>query len=111
VPRWYLRGRGVDAQIVRTARFSSAAGDDEILPSLQQGSWAGVLRRKTWISDGGCCDGNRAETEDQDFADQMTNKSCTILVEVTNACNLAVRFTATQGDRKCRSHFQGYMLG
>jgi uncharacterized radical SAM superfamily Fe-S cluster-containing enzyme len=35
---------------------------------------------------GSCCsDGNCAEPNNQNFAGQMTNKSCTILVEVTNA--------------------------
>src|ERR1700722_9290008 len=39
---------------------------------------------------GTCCGGgNDAEADEGDFAGQMTNKSCTILVEVTNACNLA----------------------
>ena len=39
---------------------------------------------------------------DEDFADQIANKSCTILVEVTNACNLAcpVCYSDARGDRK-----------
>jgi uncharacterized radical SAM superfamily Fe-S cluster-containing enzyme len=38
----------------------------------------------------------------EDFADQIANKSCTILVEVTNACNLAcpVCYSDARGDRK-----------
>jgi uncharacterized radical SAM superfamily Fe-S cluster-containing enzyme len=49
----------------------------------------------------------------QDFADQMSNKSCTILVEVTNACNLAcpVCYSDARGDRKMPfALFQEYML-
>ncbi len=51
----------------------------------------------------GCdCGGAGAPVEDGNFADQMTNKSCTILVEVTNACNLAcpVCYSDARGDRK-----------
>ena len=49
----------------------------------------------------------------QDFAEQMGNKSCTILVEVTNACNLAcpVCYSDARGDRKMPlAAFQDYML-
>src|SRR6185503_3260105 len=56
---------------------------------------------------GGCC------SEAGDFADQMSNKSCTILVEVTNACNLAcpVCYSDARGDRKMPlATFKDYML-
>ncbi|HSU53127.1 MAG TPA: radical SAM protein, partial [Candidatus Dormibacteraeota bacterium] len=47
---------------------------------------------------GGCGD----YTGDALFADQSGNKSCTILVEVTNACNLAcpVCYSDARGDRR-----------
>jgi uncharacterized radical SAM superfamily Fe-S cluster-containing enzyme len=50
------------------------------------------------VEEGACCGGG----DDLDFADQMSNKSCTILVEVTNACNLAcpVCYSDARGDRK-----------
>jgi uncharacterized radical SAM superfamily Fe-S cluster-containing enzyme len=37
----------------------------------------------------------------QDFSDQRANKSCTVLVEVTDACNLACRvcYSDSKGDR------------
>lgn len=37
----------------------------------------------------------------QDFADQLGNKTCTVLVEITNACNLACRvcYSDSKGDR------------
>src|SRR4051812_9758137 len=38
--------------------------------------------------DDGCCGTSSTETAG-DFTDQSSNKSCTVLVEVTNACNLA----------------------
>lgn len=79
--------------------------------------------------DGGCCDGGTcdpapggplaggAEATDAvnaaGFADQMSNKSCTVLVEVTNACNLAcpVCYSDAKGDRKLPLEaFQRYML-
>jgi uncharacterized radical SAM superfamily Fe-S cluster-containing enzyme len=60
-----------------------------------------------------CCDGNDCcESAPADapenvignlgFADQMSNKTCTVLVEVTNACNLAcpVCYSDARGDRK-----------
>jgi uncharacterized radical SAM superfamily Fe-S cluster-containing enzyme len=62
---------------------------------------------------GGCDGKSCGEPEDQDFADQMTNKSCTILVEVTNACNLAcpVCYSDAKGDRKMPlATFKDYML-
>ncbi len=51
---------------------------------------------------GGCCEGGCSAPGEMDFADQMGNKSCTILVEVTNACNLAcpVCYSDAHGDRK-----------
>lgn len=46
--------------------------------------------------DGACCEGGAC-----DSTDQMTNKTCTILVEVTNACNLTctVCYSDAKGDR------------
>ena len=37
----------------------------------------------------------------QDFSDQLGNKTCTVLVEITNACNLACRvcYSDSKGDR------------
>ncbi len=52
---------------------------------------------------GGCgCEGGCSAPGELDFADQTANKSCTILVEVTNACNLAcpVCYSDAHGDRK-----------
>ena len=57
--------------------------------------------------DGGCCGpGESCETPvDQpwphDFSDQRGNKTCTVLVEVTDACNLACRvcYSDSKGDR------------
>ncbi len=57
---------------------------------------------------GGCCGGSNscgetssAPSADFDFADQLANKSCTVLVEVTDACNLACRvcYSDSKGDR------------
>lgn len=54
----------------------------------------------------GCCGpgscGARSETTwVEDFHDQRNNKSCTVLVEITNACNLACRvcYADSRGDR------------
>jgi uncharacterized radical SAM superfamily Fe-S cluster-containing enzyme len=58
--------------------------------------------------DEGCGGGNG-----ENFADQMANKSCTILVEVTNACNLAcpVCYSDARGSRKMPlATFQDYLL-
>ena len=58
--------------------------------------------------DEGCASGGAA-----DFVDQMSNKSCTILVEVTNACNLAcpVCYSDARGNRKMPLvAFKEYML-
>ena len=53
---------------------------------------------------GGCGPPETAPAGDEgfDFADQMGNKTCTVLVEVTNACNLAcpVCYSDAKGDRK-----------
>jgi uncharacterized radical SAM superfamily Fe-S cluster-containing enzyme len=63
---------------------------------------------------GGCRgDGSSDEIDQGDFADQTTNKSCTILVEVTNACNLAcpVCYSDARGDRKMPfARFKDYIL-
>jgi len=56
---------------------------------------------------GGCCDGGECAPSDAfaaglaDLTDQRTNKSCTVLVEVTDACNLACRvcYADAKGDR------------
>lgn len=50
----------------------------------------------------GGCGPTAAEDRTQDFADQTSNKTCTVLVEVTNACNLAcpVCYSDAKGDRK-----------
>jgi len=39
---------------------------------------------------------------DADYADQLSNKSCTVLAEITNSCNLAcpVCYSDARGDRK-----------
>ena len=62
----------------------------------------------------GCCDGAQgAESFDTDFTPQMANKSCTVLVEVTNACNLAcpVCYSDAKGDRKLPlGDFKRYIL-
>jgi len=55
--------------------------------------------------EGSCCGGGScggAAQASEFFTDQMGNKTCTILVEVTNACNLAcqVCYSDAKGDRK-----------
>jgi tetraether lipid synthase len=68
------------------------AADDALEFPIYQGACGG----------GGCC----GEEGDDDvagaFAPQMSNKSCTVLVEVTNACNLECRvcYSDARGDRK-----------
>jgi uncharacterized radical SAM superfamily Fe-S cluster-containing enzyme len=69
---------------------------------------------------GGC--GDRSPGDDvrgnewglgDSFSPQMSNKSCTVLVEVTNACNLAcpVCYSDARGDRKMPLElFKRYML-
>lgn len=65
----------------------------------------------------GCCGGGEcgpstAEDRAQGFSDQMGNKTCTVLVEVTNACNLAcpVCYSDAKGDRKLPLEaFQRYL--
>jgi uncharacterized radical SAM superfamily Fe-S cluster-containing enzyme len=54
-----------------------------------------------------CCSGNCETPADETdltstFTSQMTNKSCMIFVEITNACNLAcpVCYSDAKGDRK-----------
>ncbi len=63
---------------------------------------------------GACSGGENGHEQDQgNFADQMGNKSCTILVEVTNACNLAcpVCYSDARGDRKMPlALFKEYIL-
>ena len=68
---------------------------------------------------GGCCGANGNGCSAQSvatfapFTDQMTNKSCTVLVEVTDACNLAcpVCYSDAKGERKLPLEaFQRYIL-
>lgn len=65
--------------------------------------------------DGGCGSTDAtagAEDRTQGFSDQMGNKTCTVLVEVTNACNLAcpVCYSDAKGDRKLPlAAFQRYL--
>lgn len=68
---------------------------------------------------GGCCGSGGAGCAglaDETFAPwtaQLANKSCTVLVELTNACNLAcpVCYSDARGDRKMPlSRFKQYML-
>ncbi|CAN5850870.1 radical SAM protein [soil metagenome] len=64
---------------------------------------------------GSDCDSNDLELEDfdeDDITPQLGNKSCTILVEITNACNLtcAVCYSDAKGDRKLPAEaFKAYM--
>jgi uncharacterized radical SAM superfamily Fe-S cluster-containing enzyme len=58
-------------------------------------------------------EGCREAAENPAFADQWGNKSCTILVEVTNACNLAcpVCYSDARGNRKMPlSSFKEYIV-
>lgn len=68
---------------------------------------------------GGCCGSGGsgcASLSDETFAPwtaQLANKSCTVLVELTNACNLAcpVCYSDARGDRKMPlDRFRKYML-
>ena len=54
------------------------------------------------LRDGGVRSRPAAEDRTRGFSDQMGNKTCTVLVEVTNACNLAcpVCYSDAKGDRK-----------
>jgi uncharacterized radical SAM superfamily Fe-S cluster-containing enzyme len=61
----------------------------------------------------GGCDGRENCEEAATFADQLSNKSCTILVEITNACNLAcpVCYSDARGDRKMPlATFKDYII-
>jgi 7,8-dihydro-6-hydroxymethylpterin dimethyltransferase len=69
---------------------------------------------------GGCCGpgggacGPSVETGFGPYTAQMANKTCTLLVEVTNACNLAcpVCYSDARGDRKMPlAEFQRYIDG
>jgi uncharacterized radical SAM superfamily Fe-S cluster-containing enzyme len=48
-----------------------------------------------------CCDANPLDSDAFGFTDQMHNKTCTILVEITNACNLSCKvcYSDSRGDR------------
>lgn len=50
---------------------------------------------------GGSCSSGSPAAASRDFSDQQANKSCTVLVEVTDACNLACRvcYADSKGDR------------
>src|SRR6185295_801742 len=67
---------------------------------------------------GGCCGpgssgcGPAVETGFGPYTGQTANKTCTLLVEITNACNLAcpVCYSDARGDRKMpRADFQRYI--
>jgi uncharacterized radical SAM superfamily Fe-S cluster-containing enzyme len=67
---------------------------------------------------GGCCGpgssgcGPAVETGFGPYTGQTANKTCTLLVEITNACNLAcpVCYSDARGDRKMpRADFQRYV--
>ena len=67
---------------------------------------------------GGCCGpggcGSEAAAGLGPHTDQMPNKTCTLLVEITNACNLAcpVCYSDAKGDRKMpRAEFERYVDG
>jgi len=69
---------------------------------------------------GGCCGpdsagcGPAVETGFGPYTGQMANKTCTLLVEITNACNLAcpVCYSDAKGDRKMPLlEFQRYIDG
>src|SRR4029450_3107035 len=60
---------------------------------------------------GDCCD--TSGTAGAEVTDQWSNKTCTVLVEVTNACNLAcpVCYSDAKGDRKMPLEtFKAYIL-
>jgi uncharacterized radical SAM superfamily Fe-S cluster-containing enzyme len=50
---------------------------------------------------GKSCGASPADEWTQEFSDQRSNKSCTVLVEITDACNLACRvcYADSKGDR------------
>jgi uncharacterized radical SAM superfamily Fe-S cluster-containing enzyme len=50
---------------------------------------------------GQSCGPSNAPAANQDFSDQKGNKTCTVLVEITDACNLACRvcYSDSKGDR------------
>jgi tetraether lipid synthase len=61
---------------------------------------------------GGCC-GEGVDDVAGEFAPQMANKTCTVLVEVTNACNLECRvcYSDARGNRKLPlERFERYIL-
>jgi len=61
---------------------------------------------------GQSCDSAPREDWSHDFSDQRSNKSCTVLVEITDACNLACRvcYADSKGDRLLPlSKFQQYL--
>lgn len=65
---------------------------------------------------GGCCGGGGCgpgvDTGFGPYTDQMGNKTCTLLVEITNACNLScpVCYSDAKGDRKMPlAEFQRYV--
>lgn len=72
-------------------------------------SW-GVRYNNEWVtdfpeyssccSDSGCC-GEAKPVPENEYASQLDNKSCTILIEITNACNIKCRvcYARADGDR------------
>lgn len=67
---------------------------------------AGIVELPSF--DGGCCGGSSSCGTDvtgnkwqHDFSDQRSNKSCTVLIEITDACNLACKvcYADSKGDR------------
>jgi 7,8-dihydro-6-hydroxymethylpterin dimethyltransferase len=64
------------------------------------------------LQEAACCAEGETCDSPSDATDQMTNKTCTILVETTDACNLAcpVCYSDAKGDRKLpRADFERYL--
>ncbi|MBX7149190.1 radical SAM protein [bacterium] len=70
------------------------------------------------IPQGDCCNGGSCTTEKQSaplspfYINQTQNKTCTVLVEVTNACNLSCRvcYSHAEGDKILPTHlFKEYL--
>jgi len=121
-PRWCSLAAGgcSCANFAIPRPLGSAAGKRRtLLPSLQQrplgaalcgGKSHGFSGVRRWLPQRRSIN----EIDQGDFADQTTNKSCTIAVEVTNACNLAcpVCYSDARGDRKMPfALFKDYILG
>lgn len=74
-------------------RWGRAYGE---MPRLDIPAFAGSC-----CGSGQSCGASPKPAAVQDFSDQSANKTCTVLVEVTNACNLACRvcYSDSKGDR------------